>query len=107
MAKHYLCGTPPAECYGSYTDTSARASEAAKQKMRKMHSTREEAFKCHCRYLLRTGHKRVGPREFETPHGSVLVLTKKSHFGGELKRGKSEGGKGTRFMPKTPNLLIV
>jgi hypothetical protein len=69
----------------------------------KAHGSSEQAFKCYEQYLLRNGYKKIGSREFQPiAGGPVMVLTKKSHFGGRLRKGKS-GEKavssGNRFVP--------
>lgn len=87
----FLCGTPEQYCSGKIT----RLTKGWKGSHR-THSSHLEAFKCHVQYLKKEGFTQIGNREFVDPQDdSVLVLTKKSRFGGKLRRGK-EGG---RSMP--------
>ena len=54
------------------------------------------------KHLLSLGYKAVGSRAFSPPDGGpIVILTKKTRFGGRLRRGKSEGvGKGaSRYIP--------
>lgn len=98
-----LCGTPTKHCSGSLTPTSAWLGGA-----QRAHNSSEDAFRCYARYLVGVlGGEQVGGREFRLPEGNelgvsgVLVLTKKSRFGGELRPGKSgEKTQGKRFEPK-------
>lgn len=103
-----ICGTPGKDCSGSPTGTSARMEEKGG---RKMHVSHLEAFQCHARYLVSIGYKQVGSREFLRGDGPILVLTKKSRFGGRMRAGKTgmEGkGKGTgRNMPVRGAGIIV
>ena len=62
----------------------------------KAHGTREQAFSCQRRYLLSKGYKQVGGTAFEAPDGGpILILTKKSKYGGKLRMGKAN----SRHMP--------
>src|SRR5690348_7748840 len=86
----YMCGVPRAECSGSLENVNVALGGA-----RKLHSTPEEAFNCHRRYLISQGWTQTGPRTFSSPDGGpVRVLTKKSRFGAALRNGKE----GTRNM---------
>jgi hypothetical protein len=86
-----LCGVPKNDCNGSFTKTSSGLGAASSA-----HATPREAFACMKRFLLSQGFVQVGSREFAPPGGGpVRVLTKKSRFGGRLRRGKE----GTRRMP--------
>ena len=97
----YLCGCPQADCKASSVGSSSGVSRGAKNI--KAHASREDAYRCFVRYLESTGHIRLSPREFETPQGTILLLNKRTHFGAELRGGKSEAanGKPSRFMPRT------
>ncbi len=80
----YLCGTPNEHCTGSKYTITSNANMPSKA-----HSSRDEAFRCYKRHLLRLGYTQVGSREFQAPNGGrVLVLSKKSRFGGRLRSGK-------------------
>lgn len=85
----FACGVPTLECIGSPSQVSNGLSKSPKT-----HGSPEQAFSCYVSYLLRSGYKQVGPREFCKDGGPVVVLTKKSRFGARLR-----GGKGERFMP--------
>ena len=64
------------------------------QGARKLHETPQGAYQCYARYLLAHGYKQIGRREFEPVEGGpILVLTKKSKFGGMMRRGKSDKAK--------------
>ena len=72
--KAYTCGVPELECSGG--------KKMVGSSMEKLHGGRDEAFKCHVRYLLSQGFTRQGQREFKNPeNGRIRVLTKKSRFG--------------------------
>jgi hypothetical protein len=58
------------------------------------HATPEEAFACYRAWLLRQGYRQLGGREFLSPEGTIIVLTKRRRFGAVLRGGKEE-----RFMP--------
>lgn len=95
MAERVLCGVPNTDCTGSAYITQQQIPPKA-------HGSRGEAFRCMTRYLMSQGYERIGQREFRPPNGGcILVLTKKSRFGGRLRTGKrAEGGTSTsRFMP--------
>lgn len=99
----YLCGTPKEQCSAGLVGANNGLSGNIKA-----HSTREEAFRCHVRHLLKQGYTRVGSREFASPNnGPVLVLAKKSHFGGVLRTGKKGEGqhKGGRYMPERGGIV--
>jgi hypothetical protein len=82
IADRFLCGVPHDECEGAKVTTSAgvRASKA--------HSSSEEAFNCHKRWLIKRGYKQIGTHEFQFGAGPIVVLSKKSKFGGRLRPGK-------------------
>ncbi len=89
--RRFLCGVPENECTGSVTQNTKgwRGS-------RKSHVTREEAFTCKANNLVRHGYVRFGSKEFASPNdGPILLLNKKSKFGGVLRQGKED-----RFMPR-------
>lgn len=98
--RRILCGTPKANCSGSVMQVSAWLGGVAGQKV---HSDSPEAFKCYARYLVNElGYERLGSREFRTPDMGILVITKQTRFGAELRGGK-RGQKlqaGDRVMPK-------
>ena len=95
------CGTPAANCTGGVVTMNSGWRGFGLDKSAKVHNSNEEAFNCYSHYLQSIGYMRVGSREFETPSGTILVLTKKSHFGSILRRGKSSDGAKTknRFVP--------
>src|SRR5262249_27674507 len=87
--KRRLCGVPASECRGAPVRLSPALTSGLKT-----HGTPEEAFGCYRAWLLRLGYRQVGSREFESPDGSVVVLTRKRRFGAVLR-----GGKEGRHMP--------
>jgi hypothetical protein len=106
------CQTPEDECGGAVTEVNANLKGQGRP--RKLHATHIEAFHCHANYLMRTGHVRVGNREFRAPGGGpIVVLTKQSRYGGVFRQGKAPQGKGAhRFMPQCskgdcPNGIII
>jgi hypothetical protein len=79
----YLCGTPKNSCCGSLTPVGKNAHGA--------HSSPQEAFQCHKRYLISQGFEQVGSRDFKDPKtGYIRVLTKACRFGSKLRVGKNE-----------------
>ncbi|MGI0012907.1 MAG: hypothetical protein ACREBU_05620 [Nitrososphaera sp.] len=96
MGNRFLCGTPRVNCSGGNSILSSGLKDCGF----KIHVTSFEAFKCFARYQERTlGFEKVAPREFRTSEG-ILILSKKSKFGGKLKSGKNDAKiKGKRFMP--------
>ena len=98
-ANRYLCGVPDEHCTGGELKTD----QALQHK--KCHTSPQEAFKCHVRYLINVlGFKRLGAREFINPEsGYVRVLPKSTRFGGRLRSGKGEDNRITksRFQPDT------
>lgn len=106
QTRKHLCGTPPQHCTGNQTQVSfgIRGSTSPKT-----HTSPPEAFNCHRRWLVREeGYVQVGPREFQKDGGAVLILTKKSRFGGELRPGKTgEKSQGKRFEPKSGGGIIL
>lgn len=101
-----LCGVPADSCSGANTDVNARME--SKGGGRKLHSSHEEAFKCHARFLVAQGYAQVGSREFQLEDGPILVLTKKSRFGGRMRPGKSgEKGTSNRNMPVRGAGLVI
>ena len=86
--RRYICGVPNLYCSGGNSETPVG--------IMKCHQTPDEAFRCKCRYLTREGYVRIGSREFTKGDGPVLVLPKKTHFGGVLRGGKREKGVGSR-----------
>ena len=92
MSSQYrvLCGVPGHLCTGGHliTDQQFPTNRA--------HSSHEDAFRCHVRWLISLGYKRVGQRELQPPDGGPIhLLQKKSRFGGLLVLGKEK-----RFMPE-------
>lgn len=105
MAIKVFCGTPKSFCSGAHTIMNAGFNN---DKAAKLHDDHEQAFACYSRYLVaEQQHKRVGSREFETPSGSILVLTKKSKFGAKMRMGKNQNKEGKRFMPQQHNGAII
>jgi hypothetical protein len=101
----FTCGVPGEHCSGATVQTSA----GIRGDVVYAHNTHEEAFKCRARYLVRVwGYQRVGQREFRPPDGGpILVLTKKSRFGGELRKGKAVKDSG-RVLPRmAPGGLVA
>ena len=97
QANRYLCGTPDNSCTGSHAVLWEHIGKT------KTHSSHEEAFACYRRYLVEQGYTPIGSRAYSPPDGGpILVIDKKSRFGGWLRRGKSEGvGRGaSRYMPR-------
>lgn len=107
-----LCGTPKQHCSGSATPVSAWLGGQSSQKA---HNDAPDAFRCYARYLTGVvGAEQIGGREFRMPPGNslnvegVLVLTKQSRFGAELRAGKtSEKGGGKRVMPKSGSGVMI
>lgn len=97
MARKYLCGTPAKHCNGSLISTTSGLGKSILA-----HSSRVEAFKCYRRHKIDVeGYEMVGSRELRAPDGSgVLVMSKQSKFGSELRRGKNQDGNGNRYQPK-------
>src|SRR5271157_4474468 len=84
--RRYLCGVKKELCSGSNNETP--------QGGMKLHPSPEQAFRCKVHSLLAEGYKRIGPREFCLNDTSpILILNKKTHFGGVLRGGK-KGDKG-------------
>lgn len=98
----FLCGAPKDRCTGGLTTTSHGLHDSIKA-----HSSHLEAFKCFRAYLLKSGYMQIGPREFKSPDdGTVLILDKKSKFGGRLRPGKSEKtSRNARYMPERGGLI--
>lgn len=81
-----LCGTPKSNCTGSkiFTNSGLGGYTIA-------HSSSKEAFRCFKKYLISLGYEPIGIRELRAPDGSgIKVLSKQSHFGMPLRKGKSE-----------------
>lgn len=98
----YACGVQKDKCCGSTIQSSHGVP------LTKAHASSEEAFNCKRRSLLADGYEQVGSREFTKGDGPILLLDRKSKFGGVMKRGKNEKGTGKRFMPRLhPSGLIV
>jgi hypothetical protein len=96
------CQTPEDECGAALTEVNNNLKGQGRP--RKLHASHQEAFNCHVRFLLKTGHVRKGGREFLKPGGGILVLTKQSRYGGRFRVGKAPMGKGgARFMPAAPH----
>ena len=88
----YLCGTPAAACGASLT----KLNNGLDGRGIKAHGTREQAYECQRRYLLSQGYTQVGSNAFAAPNGGpILILTKKSRYGGKLRMGKV----GSRHQP--------
>ena len=95
MSRMWLCGVPQSRCTGGNVVTSEGLGKITK----KAHSSPHEAFRCHARYLVKElGYVQIGSREFRLGDGPILVLTKKSRFGAELRPGKLG-----RWMPAKRN----
>ena len=76
-------------------------------KTNKVHGSHEEAMRCYKRYLIMKGYTQISPREFLLPDkSSVLVLSKVSHFGGIMRKGKNEKGSKKRIMPRDGRGLV-
>ena len=104
--RFYTCGVPKEHCNGAHIAMNARMGGPSGMKA---HGSPEEAFRCKARYLKKVlGYKQIGGREFAPPDGGpVMVLTKKSRFGGVIRAGKGgDTGKPTRYMPEDPNYPV-
>lgn len=89
----YACGTPYQHCGGGI----GQVSHALIGKV-KLHSSPQQAFNCHVKYLISQGYEKVGAREYKAPDGSgIRVLTRKSRFGSPMRPGKAG-----RNMPPSP-----
>lgn len=114
MARMVMCGTPAEKCYGK--NVQIPTSMASQTRGLKAHPTTEDAHKCYCRYLISIGYERLGAREFtKGPDEPILLLNKKSKFGGILRSGKSAGkggasggggGSKKRFNAKGHGLIL-
>lgn len=79
--RRHICGTPSHACTGSLCCVDKESVGT--------HSTADEAFECHRRYLISQGFRPIGKRELVDPaDGYVRVLTKKIRFGASVRRGK-------------------
>lgn len=85
----YICGVPPEFCTGS-----VGVKQKAVPEKTKLHGGRDQSFKCKVQFLKRDGWTQIGSREFRKEGLPILVLTKPSRFGGELKYCSEK----TRFM---------
>lgn len=93
--RKFICGVPTKECCGA--DLMVNKALTVK----KGHGTSEEAFKCYAKWLISQGYKQIGHREFQKDNEPIIVLTKKSKFGGQLRYGKGDKGiKGNRYIPR-------
>ena len=99
--RRYLCGVPARSCRGQVTVMVAGMRRRVGDTP-KVHSSPQEAFECHAAWLLEQGYQRVSRREFKTPEGPILVLSKPRKFGAPMRLGKTiEGGSsGSRVVPK-------
>ena len=90
--QRYLCGTPEKECQGALTSVSPKWKGS-----HKTHGTREDAMRCYRHHLINNLGYLAGDstRELIAPDGRRLILSKPSHFGGLMRRGKEN-----RFMPR-------
>lgn len=92
--QRFLCGVPKDECTGGILHTDQTFTTT------KCHASREEAFSCMRRFLIRQQFVPLSTREFVNPQtGSIRILPKKSKFGGRLRSGKGEDG--ARFEPES------
>ena len=84
MSLIYTCGVDKRFCSGS------AASGSSGLRHIRTHSSSEEAFRCMARHLVNDeGYERTGSRTFAPSDGGpILVLDKKSKFGGVLRKGK-------------------
>jgi hypothetical protein len=89
----YLCGVPKEQCEGSPSkETNGNL------RVYKWHSSREQARKCHIKYMKSQGYERVGNTLVKEGEPAI-ILTRVSQFGMRLRRGKSALGKGaSRYM---------
>lgn len=100
--RRFTCGVEPKLCTGGLSMASHGLGNAIRT-----HSSPQEAFACKRRSMIAEGWTPIGAREFRPPagvnDGYIMVLNKPSHFGGELRKGKT-GEKGTgksRVMTKS------
>lgn len=97
--RRHLCGVPQERCSGAVTMVNSDL-VTGKDKTMRTHSTRKEARRCTERYLEGQGYVRVGPREWKSPDGPILVLRKATHYGASLRSGKAgEGVRSNRVQP--------
>ena len=81
----YRCGVPLNECGGAVMKTQSKLAGV------KLHGTRLQAFQCYTNFLKRRGYVQVDDnvREYRHPEGGeIIMLPKKSKFGGEFRAGK-------------------
>ncbi len=92
----YLCGTPAIHCEGALMKIDKRHNLQC-------HSSPQEAFKCHRRYLIaHAGHSETANRrELLTPNGEIRVLTRPANFGAHIRRGKNENTGGGAIGSRT------
>lgn len=102
MAQRFYCGVPTKQCQGS----TIIQNRGLTGKIARGHVTNEEAFECYRRWLISQGYERIGPREYALPGEPILILTKRTKFGTRMRLGKSQEGKGSRYMPRSGGGLI-
>lgn len=88
---YFMCGTPKESCCGGLLKVNFAPTIKA-------HSSSKEAFNCKRNHLISLGYSQIGTREFLKEGEPVLFLTKKSRFGGKLRKGK-EAKESRRAIP--------
>lgn len=100
--RRYLCGVKEG--------CSAPKLETPLAQPMRLHSSPEEAFECKVAELINQGYTRIGGREFSKNGGPILVITKRSRFGGMMRMGKSAEGSQTSkrcaFMKRTGGIIF-
>lgn len=98
MSYKVACQTPTEYCGAPFCEVNNNL--LGQSRPRKLHASHEEAFNCYCAHLIRTGHERVGGREFRAPGGGIVLMSKQTRYGARFRTGKASQGKGgKRFVP--------
>ena len=88
----FMCGTSKEDCTGSICSVNHGLNNGKVM----AHGSRDQAFNCHKKALLKQGYVQIDSRAFRAPDDRpTVVLTKKAHFGSMLRNGKE----GTRNQP--------
>lgn len=94
----YTCGVPAHQCTGS----ESKVSKDVHKYIHKVHGTSEAAFRCHVKWMQSQGYVMTSSRTLKHADGGpTIMLTKKSRFGGIMRKGKRPEGqrRATRWMP--------
>ena len=87
------CPVPMSHCSGG-----KYVADDVRDKFAKCHMDYSEVLKCQGRYLISLGYKRRASREFLSPDGTILILSRKPGLLAKPgKRVAGEGGVGSRI----------